>query len=70
MDQRRQSLTLDVYLIYMFITILKYKSDQLNKTSRHKYENKIESTFDLEPQSFLVYPISKTLKIQRYKYNL
>jgi len=42
MGQLRQSLTLDVCLIEMFTTILKYKSDQINKTSKPKYENKME----------------------------
>jgi len=31
MDQQRQSLTLDVYLIDMFTTILRYKPDQIKK---------------------------------------
>jgi hypothetical protein len=54
----------------MFTTILNYKSDQINKTRRPKRENKMESKFNLEPQSLLVNPTSEALKIQRYKYNL
>jgi len=54
----------------MFTTILKYKSDQINKTSRPKCEYKMESKFNLEPQIFLVYPKSNASKIQRNKYNL
>jgi hypothetical protein len=48
----------------MFTTILKHKSDQLNKTSRRKCENKMESKFNLDSQNFLVYPTSKALKIK------
>jgi len=42
MGQQRQSLTLDVYLIDMFTTILRYKPDQTKKTNRPKCENKME----------------------------
>jgi len=54
--------------IDMFTTILKYKSDQINKTSRSKRENKMESKFNLEPQIFLAYATSKASKIQRNIY--
>jgi hypothetical protein len=70
MDQLRQSLTLDIYLIDMFTTILNCKYDQINKIDRPKCENKMQSKFYLEPQSLLAYPTSKALKIERNKHNL